>query len=786
MVYDYAKTPMPYIQRHGSGGTQVEDKKLISVIVPCYNEQEVLPMFYKEIMKVSAEMQAKYPETEFEYLFIDDGSKDRTLRTLRTLAQHDRRVRYLSFSRNFGKEAGIYAGLSNAKGDYCVVMDADLQHPPAFLPKMYEAVRSGQYDCATTRRVSRAGESKVRSWFARLFYKIMNKISQTEIVDGAQDFRFMTRQMVDAVLSMSEYNRFSKGIFSWVGFRVKYIEYENVERAAGTSAWSFWGLFRYSLEGIIGFSTAPLTATAVIGFVSCLIGLILLIFTITKRLAIGGDPLGYPTTTCCVVFFGGLQVFCTGILGLYLGKTYLEVKHRPIYLVRETEKDADRMAALPDEAETAAKLEKLDAAKRLKEETDEEFDAIVDAAFADGEKEDETVDRVIAAEAEYDGDGYDTDGNDTITDEEPAYDDGLPIVEEPETADAEKEETSHEKQSPQIHAPLFRTPKLRSQVYAQLNESSPVDGVEEPAQADAGRRETRDDSDRTPDDGIKAQDWDAQLNERLASLDEQLAQIADEPAAVGDPEPVRTLTEEPAAEAGAEEADEAESAEEAEALTEEAPAADEAEDTAEDETAADDAAEDEAAADDAAEDEAAAEDEEPDEAPAPAPKKKEKFEIKIDYDSIDFDEDYEDDPRDDAEYDEADDEAYDGAYDRAGYEDDLDPFYDENAPRSFKDKIIDFWYMLVNSVDSFRYSVAEKLNKLGKGGFDENEIERQIDMEAGYDDGFDEGYDDADYDDYDDEAYRNDDGYDDDLDPTYDENAEDFDEEDSDHRGSRS
>lgn len=735
----------------------MEDKKLISVIVPCYNEQEVLPMFYREIIRVSKEMQAKYPETEFEYLFIDDGSKDRTLRTLRTLSQHDKRVRYISFSRNFGKEAGIYAGLSDAKGDYCVVMDADLQHPPAFLPKMYEAVRSGHYDCATTRRVSRAGESKVRSWFARLFYKIMNKISQTEIVDGAQDFRFMTRQMVDAVLSMSEYNRFSKGIFSWVGFRVKYIEYENVERAAGTSAWSFWGLFRYSLEGIIGFSTAPLTATAVIGFISCLIGLILLIFTITKRLVVGGDPLGYPTTTCCVVFFGGLQVFCTGILGLYLGKTYLEVKHRPIYLVRETEKDADRMAALPDEAETAAKLEKLDAAKRLKEEADEEFDAIVDAAFADDEKEDKTVDRVIAAEAEFDGDGYDTDGSDVITDAETAYDDGLPIAEEPEKADAdtEIEESNHEKQPPQIHAPLFRTPKLRSQVYAQHNESSPVDGIAEPAQADAGRRETRDDSGRTTDDGTP--DWDAQLNERLASLDEQLAQIADEPAAVGNPEPVRTLTE-----AEPEESAEAESAEEAETLTEgafaeeEAPAADaEAEDGAEE-----------------AEDEGAAEDEEPEEAPAPAPKKKEKFEIKIDYDSIDFDEDYEDDPHDDAEYDEAD----DGAYDRAGYEDDLDPYYDENAPRSFKDKIIDFWYMLVNSVDSFRYSVAEKLNKLGKGGFDENEIERQIDMEAGYDDGFDEGYDDADYDDYDDEAYQNDDGYDDDLDPGYDENAEDSDE----------
>ncbi len=413
----------------------MEEKKLISIIVPCYNEQEVLPMFYKEITKVSASMQAANPELEFEYLFIDDGSKDRTLRTLRIMAKYDKRVRYISFSRNFGKEAGIYAGLSNAKGDYCVVMDADLQHPPKFLPEMYAAVSSGEYDCATTRRVSRDGESKVRSCFARLFYKLMNHISQTEIVDGAQDFRFMSRQMVDAVLSMSEYNRFSKGIFSWVGFRVKYLEYENVERAAGKSAWSFWGLFGYSLEGIIGFSTAPLTATAAIGFISCLIGLILLVFTICKRLIIGGDPLGYPTTTCCVVFFGGLQVFCTGILGLYLGKTYLEVKHRPIYLVRETEETADKFpepkadetedadsdadddaaeARTAEADETAKKLEK---AKRIKQEADEEFNAIVDAAFADDAADTDDDASEDAAEDEEDADESET-GEDEYEDDE--------------------------------------------------------------------------------------------------------------------------------------------------------------------------------------------------------------------------------------------------------------------------------------------------------------------------------------------------------------------------------
>lgn len=331
----------------------MDKQSLISVIVPCYNEEEVLPLFYAEITKVSQQMQEAHPELTFEYLFIDDGSKDRTLAGLRALSRKDSRVRYISFSRNFGKEAGIYAGLTNAKGDYCVVMDADLQHPPAFLPTMYEAVASGEYDCATTRRVSRQGESKVRSWFARLFYRIMNKISQTEIVDGAQDFRFMTRQMVDSVLSMTEYNRFSKGIFSWVGYRVKYLEYENVERAAGTTAWSFWGLFRYSIEGIIGFSTAPLTISTVLGLISCVIAIIMIIVTVVKKLCFGEPVLGYPTLICSIFFIGGLQLFCTGILGLYLSKTYLEVKRRPIYLVRETEENRDQFPEPPEPAKKA-------------------------------------------------------------------------------------------------------------------------------------------------------------------------------------------------------------------------------------------------------------------------------------------------------------------------------------------------------------------------------------------------------------------------------------------------
>lgn len=311
--------------------------ELISIIVPCYNEQEVLPLFYEEITKTINKMKADNPQVAFELLFINDGSKDLTLEKLREIAEKDPDVRYISFSRNFGKEAGMFAGLKNAKGDYVVIMDADLQHPPKFIPKMYDYVKNQGYDCATTRRVSRAGESKVRSWFARKFYKIMNKISQTEIVDGAQDFRFMTRQMVDAILEMKEYNRFSKGIFSWVGFNTKYIEYENVERAAGTTAWSFKNLFLYSLEGIFAFSTAPLALASLLGILSCLVAFIIIIVIIIKTLAFGEDVQGYPTIVCAIFFVGGLQLFCTGILGQYLSKTYLETKKRPVYIIKETE-----------------------------------------------------------------------------------------------------------------------------------------------------------------------------------------------------------------------------------------------------------------------------------------------------------------------------------------------------------------------------------------------------------------------------------------------------------------
>lgn len=316
--------------------------KLLSIVVPCYNEQEVLPLFYDKITEVMAGMKSEHPELDYEVVFINDGSKDKTLEGLRKYARMDERIRYISFSRNFGKEAGMFAGLEASKGDYIVVMDADLQHPPELLPEMYRYVSSGEYDCAATRRVDRDGESKVRSWFARKFYQIMNKISQTEIVDGAQDYRFMTRQMVDAILSMREYNRFSKGIFSWVGFRTKYIEIKNVERAAGITAWSFWGLFKYSLEGIVAFSTAPLAIASLLGIISCVIAVIMAIVTVIQKLAFGNPTSGYPTIVCLILLFGGLQLFTTGILGQYLAKTYMECKNRPIYLVQETEKDLSK------------------------------------------------------------------------------------------------------------------------------------------------------------------------------------------------------------------------------------------------------------------------------------------------------------------------------------------------------------------------------------------------------------------------------------------------------------
>ena len=303
----------------------------IAIIVPCYNEEKALPYFYKEIYKVASEMS----NIDFEFIFVDDGSKDNTLCILRELRKQDERCRYISFSRNFGKEAAIYAGLENAKGDYVAMMDADLQDPPKLLKEMYDAIKNEGYDCAATRRVDRKGEPIIRSFFARKFYKIINKISNADIVDGARDFRLMTRQMVDAILKMNEYNRFSKGIFGWVGFNTKWIAYENVDRVAGETKWSFWKLLIYAIEGIIAFSTVPLSIAAVVGIMFFIVALIMIGFIIVRTLIWGDPTSGWPSLVCIIFFASGIQLFCTGILGQYLAKTYLETKKRPIYLVKE-------------------------------------------------------------------------------------------------------------------------------------------------------------------------------------------------------------------------------------------------------------------------------------------------------------------------------------------------------------------------------------------------------------------------------------------------------------------
>lgn len=318
---------------------------MISVIVPCYNEEEALPHFFPEIRRVSDSMSDAYG-LSFEFIFVDDGSRDGTLNQLRRFSAEDSRVRYISFSRNFGKEAAMYAGLQNANGDYVAIMDADMQDPPSLLPEMYEVLQSKEYDSVATRRVDRKGEPPIRSFLAQCFYKIINRISDADIVDGARDFRLMKREMVCAIVSMGEYNRFSKGIFGWVGFRTKWLPYENVERVAGETKWSFWKLFKYSLQGIIAFSSAPLAIASILGLVSCLAAFAFICVIIAKTL-IFGDPVGgWPSLACIVLFMGGIQLLCMGILGQYLAKIYLETKHRPIYIVAETEKSgADPMGS---------------------------------------------------------------------------------------------------------------------------------------------------------------------------------------------------------------------------------------------------------------------------------------------------------------------------------------------------------------------------------------------------------------------------------------------------------
>lgn len=303
---------------------------LLSVIIPCYNEEESIELFHQEMKKIETQL-----PIDFEYLFIDDGSKDGTLAVLRTLSQQYANVYYYSFSRNFGKEAALYAGIKAAKGDFVTVMDVDLQDPPEMLIEMYRILETTDVDCVGTRRTTREGEPVIRSFFARLFYKIVNKIGQTEMVDGARDFRLMRRQMVDSILEVTEYNRFSKGIFTWVGYKTIYLEYENRERVAGETSWNFWKLFSYSIDGIINFSEAPLNLAVILGVLSCIgagIGLI----TIIIRTLVFGDPTqGWPSLVSIILFMGGLQLLSLGIIGKYISKIFLETKKRPIYLVKE-------------------------------------------------------------------------------------------------------------------------------------------------------------------------------------------------------------------------------------------------------------------------------------------------------------------------------------------------------------------------------------------------------------------------------------------------------------------
>lgn len=316
----------------------------ISVVIPCWNEEEALPIYYKEMNRVMESMNQKTEKValDFELIFVDDGSLDGTLRIMKELNQKDTRCRYLSFSRNFGKEAAIYAGLKAAEGNYVAVMDVDLQDPPALLPDMYHILREGYYDSVATKRSTRTGEPRIRSFLSERFYRFVNRISKTEIVNGARDYRLMNRKMVDAVLEMSEYNRFSKGIFGWVGFRTKWLEFENVERSAGETKWSLKKLFCYSLEGITGFSVAPLSLAAIVGVLFCGFSFLLIVVIIVRTL-VWGDPVsGWPSLACIIFMVSGVQLLCTGIVGQYLSKTYLETKHRPIFILRDSSEDGER------------------------------------------------------------------------------------------------------------------------------------------------------------------------------------------------------------------------------------------------------------------------------------------------------------------------------------------------------------------------------------------------------------------------------------------------------------
>ena len=306
-------------------------KRTVTLIVPCYNEEESLPIFYR----AADEVMDSLPDYDFTLLLVNDGSSDGTLALMRELSTRDARVQYISFSRNFGKEAAMYAGFCNARGDYVAVMDADMQDPPSLLPQMLAILEEGEYDSVATRRVTREGEPPIRSFFARMFYKLINRISDADVVDGARDFRLMKREMVQAIVSMCEYNRFSKGIFGWIGFKTKWLPYKNVERAAGETKWSFWGLFKYSIDGIVNFSQAPLSIASMAGLAFTIISFLMILFIVVRKLIFGDPVAGWASTICIILFIGGVQLLCMGIIGQYLAKTYLEVKRRPHYIVAE-------------------------------------------------------------------------------------------------------------------------------------------------------------------------------------------------------------------------------------------------------------------------------------------------------------------------------------------------------------------------------------------------------------------------------------------------------------------
>lgn len=309
--------------------------KKLSIVVPCYNEEEALPVFYAAILPVMGELQACGEISDFELIFVDDGSRDGTLNQLKLLAQKDCHVKYFSFSRNFGKEAALLCGLRESSGDYVVTMDVDLQDPPGLIPEMLRVVTQEGFDCAGTRRVTRKGEPPVRSFFARQFYRIMRSLTDIEVVDGARDFRLMSRPMVNAIISMPERIRFSKGIFPWVGFKTRWFEYENIERSAGSTKWSFWSLFLYSIDGITAFSSKPLVLASSLGILSLFLAFCLVIFIIIRKLVFGDPTAGWPSLVCIILTVGGLQLFCTGVLGQYLAKIYTEVKARPSYIIKE-------------------------------------------------------------------------------------------------------------------------------------------------------------------------------------------------------------------------------------------------------------------------------------------------------------------------------------------------------------------------------------------------------------------------------------------------------------------